>query len=71
MVSLSMKNRGLTMKKNDLTMNNGDFIVILISTGYVNLCFTLSLGGWSDVMIARERERVTTVFYAFKVVSPG
>ena len=54
-------------------MNNGDFIVILISTGYVNLCFTLSLGGWSDVMIAteRERERVTTVFYAFKVVSPG
>ena len=38
-------------------MNNGDFIVILISTGYVNLCFTLSLGGWSDVMIARERER--------------
>ena len=28
MVSLGMKNRGLTMKKNDLTMNNGDFIGI-------------------------------------------
>ena len=43
-------------------MNNGDFIVILISTGYVNLCFTLSLGGWSDVMIATERERESRQF---------